>query len=274
MTEHIVPDGVRRMPVAQYLRRAYPLLPGWVLREAFKRRGVRVNGDRCGSDAMTQARNVIRLYVDEKYLSGECAVLYEDGALLAVEKEAGLPVDVDQGGIGEDTVLARIRRAYPGARLCHRLDTGTGGVLIAALTDAAYERVLAAFKQGEVEKRYECIIKGTLEPVQSVLRGYLRKDASTSHVTIYDQPVHGALEIETRYRMIESYDDASRLEVDLITGRTHQIRAHLAHIGHPVAGDDKYGDRAFNREIGAKYPLLWCTRMVIFGEEICSEAKF
>ena len=93
------------------------------------------------------------------------------------------------------------------------------------------------------------------------MRAYLRKDAQISRVSVTDYPARGAQEILTRYRVLEAQQNA-RLEVELMTGRTHQIRAHLAHIGHPILGDDKYGDRALNRELGLKRQQLWATRLV------------
>ena len=97
------------------------------------------------------------------------------------------------------------------------------------------------------------------------MRAYLRKDAEIARVAVTDYPARGAQEIVTAYRVLEA-GEQSRLEVELITGRTHQIRAHLAHIGHPILGDDKYGDRALNRRLGLRRQQLWATRLVVHAE--------
>ena len=97
------------------------------------------------------------------------------------------------------------------------------------------------------------------------MQAFLRKDAQISRVSITDYPARGALGITTAYRVIES-GRHTKLEVELITGRTHQIRAHLAHIGHPILGDDKYGDRLLNRELGIRRQQLWATRLVFHAE--------
>ena len=102
------------------------------------------------------------------------------------------------------------------------------------------------------------------------MRAYLRKDAEIARVAVTDYPARGAQEIVTAYRVMEPGEFA-RLEVELITGRTHQIRAHLAHIGHPILGDDKYGDRALNREYRTKL-CLWCRRVKVCGVEFFAEA--
>ena len=102
------------------------------------------------------------------------------------------------------------------------------------------------------------------------MRAYLRKDAELSRVSVTDYPARGALEIVTGYRVMEPGEYA-RLEVELMTGRTHQIRAHLAHIGHPILGDDKYGDRALNRQLGLRRQQLWATRLVFHVDGVLAE---
>ena len=97
------------------------------------------------------------------------------------------------------------------------------------------------------------------------MHAHLRKDAQISRVSVTDYPARGSMEIVTGYRVIQGGEHAL-LEVELITGRTHQIRAHLAHIGHPILGDDKYGDRMLNRQLGIKHQQLWATRLVFEAE--------
>ena len=133
MVEHCVPKGVREMPIRAYLARAYPMLAGWALRDALKKRDVRVNGRK---DAQcVRGGDVVRVYLPEESLFAQpLSILYEDGDILALEKPSGLPVDVDADGVGEDTVARRLERLRPGAHIAHRLDAGTGGVLLAGKT--------------------------------------------------------------------------------------------------------------------------------------------
>lgn len=175
MVEHRVPEGVREMPLRAYLARAYPMAPGWALRDAWKRRDVRVNGDK-GAQAV-RGGDVVRVYLPEDLLFAQpLSILYEDGEILALEKPSGLPVDVDADGIGEDTVARRLERLRPGARIAHRLDAGTGGALLAGKTPQALERLVQAFASGGVRKEYRAVAVGQGVGEQ-LLEGYLEKDA-------------------------------------------------------------------------------------------------
>ncbi|MBR1820350.1 MAG: hypothetical protein IJ769_01870, partial [Clostridia bacterium] len=112
MTQHRVPDGVKPMSLEKYLRRAWPLLPGRVLRDALKKRDVRVNGARSGADAMVSGGDTLALYIDDKWLSPEPELLWTDERLIVAVKPQGLPVDVDQDGVGADTLLTRLARRW------------------------------------------------------------------------------------------------------------------------------------------------------------------
>ncbi len=146
MLEHVVPRGVPSMPLKRYISRAYPLMSRSVLQEAFRRRDVKVNAKRCAPDILVCGGDTVTLYLPEQDFSLQ--TLFCDGRLLAVVKPQGLPVDVDQQGVGEDTLLRRIQAEHPGAQLLHRLDAATGGVLLAALDEDTLQRGLEAFQKG------------------------------------------------------------------------------------------------------------------------------
>lgn len=267
MVNHQVPDGVQAIALARYLSRAWPDLPGYVIRGALKNKDVRVNGIRSGADATVKAGDALILYIDERFFRAPLDVLFEDGRLLALDKPAGLPVDVDESGIGADTLIARARARYPGAQLCHRLDAGTGGAVLCALTEEMHAALLGAFKLREVHKRYLAVVRGCPSPRAAKLSGYLMKDAQSATVRVLDRPGPGRQSIETRYSALVPAlavaPELALVEVEPITGRTHQIRAHMAHIGHPLLGDDKYGDRALNHRLGIQSPQLWCASLRI-----------
>ena len=275
MVEHRVPEGVREMPLRAYLARAYPMAPGWALRDAWKRRDVRVNGDK-GAQAV-RGGDVVRVYLPEDLLFAQpLSILYEDGEILALEKPSGLPVDVDADGIGEDTVARRLERLRPGARIAHRLDAGTGGALLAGKTPQALERLVQAFASGGVRKEYRAVAVGQGVGEQ-LLEGYLEKDARQARVSVRREPFPGARRILTRYRALRCAQESgvwlTQLSVELLTGRTHQIRAHLAHAGLPLLEDDKYGDRAANHRLGVFVPQLWCERLRYESVDVRSAPK-
>ena len=273
MHTHIVPAGISPTPLRQYLSRAFPAMPGWLLRETLKRKDVRVNGVRSSGDVLVRGGDTLILYVEARYLTALPEVIYEDDALLVAEKPAGIPVDSDGQGIGADTMLARLRAVCPDARLCHRLDTGTGGVLIAAKNEAAEAYIRAVFEAHALTKLYQCVVVGNPPRDEARLTAWLEKDADASRVRVIDHPAPHALPIETRYRVLAQANDLARLEVNLITGRTHQIRAHLSHVGLPLLGDDKYGDRAANRRYRAAQPVLWCTQVAFDGHVFESKPR-
>lgn len=259
MRKHVVPPGVSPMPLRQYLSRAFPAAPAWLLRETLKKKDVRVNGVKSAADAAVRGRDELTLYIDERYLTAPPEVIYEDEALIVVDKPAGIPVDSDGQGVGADTMLARLRGVCPDARLCHRLDTDTGGVLIAAKNAEAEARMRVVFASHALTKLYQCVVVGDPPQDAARLTAWLEKDAKAARVRVTDHPSPRALAIETRYRVLARGVGLARLEVNLITGRTHQIRAHLSHVGLPLLGDDKYGDREANRRWKATQPALWCT---------------
>ncbi len=270
MHRHTVPEGVAATPLGKYLTRAFPRLPAWLIRETLKKKDVRINGAKSGADASVKSGDELTMYIDEKYFAAPLDILFEDDRLLVVDKPAGIPVDSDRANIGADTMLARIQAHCPSAQLCHRLDTGTGGVLIAAKTPESLNKMLTVFREHKLTKKYRCIVVGKPAAPQAKLTAYLIKDAASARVSIVQSPRNGALPIETHYKLLESKNGLSLLEVTLITGRTHQIRAHLSSISLPLLGDDKYGDRAANRRYKCAQPQLWCSRIDVEGHTFIS----
>ena len=190
-------------------------------------------------------------------------MVFDCPQILIVNKPAGLSVD----GPDDDTLLNRAllylnqqgeykeNDLYTPA-LCHRLDTGTSGLVIIAKTPEAEELFLAAIKNRDVQKTYLCVTFGRPVPPDATLGGYLLKDADRGIVKIVEDKQPGAKEVETQYETIAVSGRLALLKVKLITGRTHQIRAHMASIGCPILGDSKYGNNSANRELKLKYQAL------------------
>ena len=270
----------------KYLMEQFPALGLGRLNKALRENKIKLNGKKQPLATRVQNGDVIRVYLldDQLGLTSQegpeflqarapAEFIYENDDLIVANKPAGIPVDGDES----DTLLNRVlRRLYEEKRwdaaheprLCHRLDTGTSGLVIIAKTPEAEELFLSAIKNREVQKTYLCVTFGRPMPPDATLGGYLLKDADRGIVKIVEDKQPGAKEVETRYETIAVSGRLALLKVQLITGRTHQIRAHMASIGCPILGDSKYGNNTANRELKLKYQALcaWELTMPRFNQ--------
>ena len=268
MRLHTVPAGVGPMPLEKYLRRAWPLMPGRVLRDALKKRDVKLNGARVGAEAAVKGGDELALYIPDSWLAPEPEVLFSDDRLIVAVKPQGLPVDADRDGVGADTLLTRLQGRWPGARLCHRLDAQTGGIVLAAADEAVWQQAFEAFRDHRgVTKRYAALAFGRFERPEGTLSAWLVKDARRGDVRVLHRDAPGAKPITTRYRAGEEVAPGLyRVALEPVTGRTHQLRAHMADFGHPLLGDDHYGDRAANRRFPGAKLCLWHEALYVSGD--------
>lgn len=262
----------------KYLMEQYPALGPGRLNKALRENKIKLNGKKLPLSTRVQNGDVIRLFLQDEQLEARplptAVFVYEDNDILIANKPAGIEVD----GPAADTLLKRVQatltaNGQPGhAVLCHRLDTGTSGLVLLAKNREAESFLTGAIKQRRIEKRYLCVTFGHPRPPAALLRDYLLKDAARGVVRVVSSPADGAREILTGYETLAVSGRLALLEVELITGRTHQIRAHLASIGCPILGDSKYGNNAANRELHFKYQAL-CAWELRFPTQI-AEAQF
>ena len=179
-------------------------------------------------------------------------ILHEDEALIAIDKPAGVAV---HGGSGVSLgLIEQLRRERPEARfleLVHRLDRGTSGLLLLAKKRSALTALHTQLREGQIQKCYVALVKGRWQPPRTAIKLPLHKyvlQSGERRVRVDDsgQPAH------TIVRRMAAYGDLTLVEAELKTGRTHQIRVHLAHVGHPIAGDDKYGDFDLNKALARR----------------------
>ena len=264
MIRHEVPAGVKSEELSRYLKRAWPLLPGHVLRDLLKKKDVRIGGVKSGKGDAVRGGDILEIYAPEKHFCPDAEIIFDDGHLLAAVKPQGLPSLPDQDGVGADTMQARLQKTHPTAKLCHRLDAATGGVMLASLDDATEEAAFEAFKQHAMGKAYRAVLIHKPPKAEMTLRAHLFKDAKRSTVRVSDKPVPGSREIITRLKLLGEENGLWIAELEPVTGRTHQLRAHMAHIGCAILGDDKYGDRDKNKQLGFMGRLcLWCETMTV-----------
>lgn len=264
MITDIVSPGAVGITLRRYIERSWPMIPGHEIDRLFSARDVKLDGTRAAHDQMLRGGEALCIYLPDRFLPSPLPVLYDDGNILAVDKPQRLPVDTDSDGIGRDTALSRVRSVYPGAVLCHRLDSVTGGLLLFALDDIHAGAMETVFREHLIRKTYIAVVKGPMGSVSGKMTDRLIVDKSSSFVRISREKDKG-LYAETEWKLLQNGDKAL-LELNPVTGRTHQLRVQLASRRHPILMDDKYGDRQFNRTSNGPV-RLWC-RSVRFGTEL------
>ncbi|MCL2507906.1 MAG: RluA family pseudouridine synthase [Oscillospiraceae bacterium] len=271
----------------KFLQKSLPALPPALMYKYIRLKRIKLNGKRAEISTRLRESDMLELYIGDEFFikpdtrydfmsaSGKLDIVYEDENILLLNKKAGLlshPDDTEY----RDTLITRVKRYLfekgefdPGGEqsfapsLVNRIDRNTCGIVVAAKNAESLRILNEKMKSRELRKLYLCVIHGTPEKPAATLTGWLFKDENKNKVFVYPAARDGSKEIRTRYRVLDSFGGLSLLEVELLTGRTHQIRAHLACIGHPLLGDGKYGKNALNKALGYKKQFL-CSYKLAF----------
>ncbi len=270
----------------KFLSKAVKGLPTSLMYKFIRTKKIKVNRHRTEQKYVLAEGDVIDLFIRDEFFESperdtgaicriepKIEVVYEDENILLVNKRPGVVVHEDDEA--KDNTLIMHIKAYLYKKgeydpkeeqsfapaLCNRIDRNTGGIVVSAKNAAALRIMNEKIKNNEISKFYLCAVHGVPQKKEQTMRAYLKKDSSANMVKIYDKKVGDAKEIVTRYRVLAEKNGNALLEVELITGRTHQIRAHMAHIGHPLIGDGKYGVNKSDRDKGYKYQALYAYRL-------------
>ena len=274
MKEFVIEKNDAGQRVDKFITKAVPLLPQSLLYKYIRTKRIKLNGKRTEISARLNEGDALQLYINDEFFAPakdsydflragkQLDILYEDENVLLLDKKAGLLSHPDEGEYN-DTLITRVQRylyekgeydpkaeASFAPALVNRIDRNTGGIVIAAKNAEALRILNQKLKDREIRKFYLCVVIGRPPKPADTLTAYMTKDEKKNKVTVYDAPVPGGKTMVTRYTVLESAKGLSLCEVELLTGRTHQIRAHMAHIGCPLLGDGKYGANALNAKFG------------------------
>ncbi|MCL1788868.1 MAG: RluA family pseudouridine synthase [Oscillospiraceae bacterium] len=261
-----------------------------VIRKALRNKDIKVNGTRRQADCKLIPNDTVRIFLKEELLkenpkelgntkfhgiSTNLNIIYEDAHILLADKPAGLLCHD-----GRDNLINRIK-AYLYKKgefepenensfepaLCNRIDRNTGGIVIAAKNAETLRVMNDKIKFRQVTKLYLCLLTGVPKQKEATLTAYLQKDEATNTVKITNKKTSENKTIITKYRILSEKDGLALAEIDLITGRTHQIRAHMAYIGYPLLGDGKYGRNRINKQYGVDKQALYSYKLIFNAEK-------
>ena len=269
----------------KFLFKYFKSIPASLVYKGIRKKRIKVNGKRAEQNYMLAVGDVLELYINDEFfddgpkdmefadLKPNLNIVYEDENIMLVDKRPGMLCHEDESE-SKNTLINNIK-AYLFKNgeynpenensfvpsLCNRIDRNTGGIVIAAKNAMTLRIMNEKIKNREIDKYYLCLVQGKLPKEEDTLKDYLVKNTDQNRVYIHSKPVPDSKTVITKYKVLKEGNLTSLVEVELLTGRTHQIRAHMASIGHPLAGDGKYGTNEFNKKVNRKTQALYSYKL-------------
>lgn len=287
MREIVIGKNDANQRLDKFLTKRFKSMPKALMYKYIRTKYIKVNNKKCEISTQLHEGDVLKLFIKDEFFEDDTPhesydflkaptkldIIYEDNNILLLNKKPGVIVHPDEK-YHFDSLISRVLhylydkgeynpkddKAFAPA-LVNRIDRNTGGIVIAAKNADSLRALNAKMKTRELTKLYLCMVQGTVKHKEGILGGYLEKNEKKNKVTILKKPTPDSKPVKTKYTVISDIKGNSLLEVDLLTGRTHQIRAHMASIGHPLMGDTKYGYKRKGDNDFYKYQALYAYKI-------------
>lgn len=292
MRSVIVNENDSGQRLDKFLGKYFKTMPKSLIYKGIRKKRIKINGKKGDINTILKVGDKIDLYINDEFFEvpdektsflkitePSIDIVYEDDNIILMDKKPGVIVHDDEDE--KINTLLNHMKAYLYKKgeynpdeensfvpaLCNRIDRNTGGIVIGAKNALSLKILNEKIKSRELKKYYLCLVQGKLKVKEDTLKGYLVKNTDQNRVYIHTSPVPEGKSILTKYKVVKENKLTSLVEVDLLTGRTHQIRAHFASIGHPLAGDGKYGTNEFNDKIHMKTQALYSYKLIFEFED-------